>query len=71
MYPNPLKGNNLFIKTQQDSPIKIYNVLGKLILSDTVNSSKNKIDVSSLQKGIYLIKVTSGKSTTTKKLIKS
>jgi len=71
MYPNPLKGNNLFIKTQQDSTIKIYNVLGKLILSDIVNSNKNKIDVSSLQKGIYLIKVTSGNSTTTKKLIKS
>ena len=71
MYPNPLKGNNLFIRTQQDSTIKIYNVLGKLILSDTVNSNKNKVDVSSLQKGIYLIKVTSGNSTTTKKLIKS
>ena len=71
MYPNPLKGNNLFIKTQQDSTIKIYNVLGKLILSDIVNSNKNKVDVSSLQKGIYLIKVTSGNSTTTKKLIKS
>ena len=71
MYPNPLKGNNLFIKTGQNSTIKIYNVLGKLILSDIVNSNKNKVDVSSLQKGIYLIKVTSGNSTTTKKLIKS
>ena len=71
MYPNPLKGNNLFIRTEQNSTIKIYNVLGKLILSDIVNSNKNKVDVSSLQKGIYLIKVTSGNSTTTKKLIKS
>jgi endonuclease I/chitodextrinase len=71
MYPNPLKGNNLFIRTGQNSTIKIYNVLGKLILSDIVNSNKNKVDVSSLQKGIYLIKVTSGNSTTTKKLIKS
>ncbi|MEE9407852.1 MAG: endonuclease [Polaribacter sp.] len=71
IYPNPVSGNDLFIKTSQDSSIKIYNVLGKLMLTDSINSSKSKIDVSSLQKGIYLLKIITGNGSTTKKLIKS
>ena len=70
VYPNPTKGNNLFVKTKELSSVKIYNVLGKLIVSDTVNITKSKIDISSIKKGIYLLKIIQSNKTLIKKIIK-
>lgn len=71
IYPNPIKGNDLFIKTTQITQIKIYNIIGKLVLSKILNSSNNKVDISKLDKGVYLIKIVSQNKITTKKVIKS
>lgn len=70
IYPNPITGNDLFIKITKNSAVSIYNVLGKLIITDNVNLNKDRIDVSSLKKGIYLIKIKSENQLITKKLIK-
>ncbi len=69
-YPNPLNGNKLFIDTNQDLNIEIFNILGKRIISDEVNSNKNYLNLSNLNSGIYLIKISNGNQTITKKLIK-
>lgn len=69
-YPNPLNGNKLYIETNQSLKIEIFNILGKRIISDEVNSNKNYLNVSDLNSGMYLIKISNDNQTITKKLIK-
>ena len=71
MYPNPANGNKIYFNLKKDVNVNIYNVLGKLITSEKVNTNNNSIDISNFSKGIYLLKINSGKRFITKKLIKN
>ena len=71
MFPNPVNGNKIYFSVTEDATITIYNVLGKLLLTSEITKSKNNIDISEFSKGIYLIKINSGKQFITKKLIKN
>jgi len=70
IYPNPIKDNDLNIKTRTPLHIEIYNVLGKLILTSKVDAYNKTVNVSSLKQGVYLIKLNSEQGSITKKLIK-
>ncbi|MCF8370064.1 MAG: T9SS type A sorting domain-containing protein [Bacteroidales bacterium] len=72
IYPVPVS-DILFLDGLKDANrIKIYNVLGKEILSsEQVNGNSASIDVSSLIAGVYFISILQGsKIMTTKKLVK-
>ena len=71
MFPNPTNGDRIYFRVTEDATIHIYNVLGKLIQSSEVTKSKNSINISEFAKGIYLVKINSGKQFITKKLIKN
>ncbi|MDG1228008.1 MAG: T9SS type A sorting domain-containing protein, partial [Polaribacter sp.] len=71
MYPNPVNGNKIFFNLTKDVNVNIYNVLGKLITAEKINKKNNSIDVSNFSKGVYLLKINSGKRFITKKLIKN
>ena len=66
IYPNPTS-TTLFIYGIKNYDIKIFNKLGQITLQ-AYNS--NKIDVSSLPSGIYLIHITDGVKSSIKKFIK-
>jgi hypothetical protein len=66
MYPNPVK-NILTIDGLVVKDVVIYSVLGKAVLK---TSNQKTIDVSSLSKGVYFIKVSDGINASTKKFIK-
>ena len=66
MYPNPVK-NKLTIDGLVVKDVVIYSVLGKAVLNI---SNQNTINVSSLSKGVYFIKVSDGINASTKKFIK-
>jgi hypothetical protein len=71
IYPNPVK-NELFINTQLNlKSVEIYDVTGKQILRlDDIENDKS-INLSSLKKGIYLVKLkTPSGDFQTKKIIK-
>ncbi|MGA1226179.1 MAG: T9SS type A sorting domain-containing protein, partial [Tamlana sp.] len=70
MYPNPVKNGIVYFKTTQNLDIEIYNVLGKLITKENITQSKNSVNVTNLNKGIYLIKLIYKDGEVTKKLIK-
>ena len=66
-FSNPV---NDFVSINSNSTIdkvEIYNLLGNMVLKTTTNT--NKIDVSNLSKGIFLITAYSGLEKTTKKII--
>ena len=70
LYPIPVKDNlNFSLKNNEiTSSISIYNLLGQLI--QTVTNPSNSIDVSDLQSGSYLIKVTTDKGISSGKFVK-
>lgn len=73
IYPNPLKGNKLNISSTNTSPIlsiEILNVLGKSVFKQKLSNNASEINISSLNKGIYLVRLKSEKGSITKKLIK-
>ncbi len=70
MYPNPVKDNFIYFSSAQDLDVIIYDVLGKQVLQDKINSSKKDINISNLNKGIYLVKMFSNNQVVTKKLIR-
>ena len=71
MFPNPTNGDSIYFSVTEDATIKIFNVLGKTVAASEVTKSKNSINISELTRGIYLVKINSGKQFITKKLIKN
>lgn len=69
VYPNPAKTNTIFFNTTKELNIVIYDVLGKQVLATTTKNNKG-VNVSHLNKGIYLIKINTDSQSVTKKLIK-
>lgn len=69
IYPNPATGQKVYIttKTNQNKKIEVYNVLGKPVLS--TNLSGNELNISSLESGIYILKIKEGKNSATRKLV--
>ena len=69
VYPNPVTNGRLSIETNANATkaIAIYDVLGKQVLGTVTN--ENTIDVSTLQAGIYVIKITEAGKTATQKLV--
>ena len=69
LYPNPSNGGFVNIISNKTGAIKaqVFDVLGKQVLNDFVMNGR--LNVSSLNTGIYIIKLKQGTTTTTKKLI--
>ena len=70
MYPNPNTNGTLYFKTTTSLSVKVFNVLGKVVATQNIDADSNSFDISLLPKGVYLVKVNSGSSSITKKLIK-
>ncbi|MCF8219293.1 MAG: T9SS type A sorting domain-containing protein [Bacteroidales bacterium] len=72
IYPNPAI-NKLNIHTNQADNYQcfIYDVFGRLILTKHINSSAAfDINIQSLPKGVYILRLSSGNTETTQKFIK-
>ncbi|WP_338841598.1 leucine-rich repeat domain-containing protein [Flavobacterium ginsenosidimutans] len=70
IYPNPTKGE-LNIKNLNLEKANVYNTLGQLVKSFTLNSGNtdNSINLSGLPKGVYYIYLISGDAASAKKVI--
>lgn len=67
LYPNPAT-NKIEIRGIDINEVLIFDPFGKLILIN--NSNERIIDINSLQKGVYFIKIKSGELTYTTKFLK-
>ena len=69
IYPNPVKENYITITSPLEGPkeIKIYTIAGKKILDTTING--NTLDISSINSGFYILKVTINNQSKLSKLI--
>ena len=73
IYPNPvLNGDELNIKFKSNlsARLEVYNVAGKLVLTDEVsNQDSKKVNTNSLSNGIYLLKISTDNASTTRKVV--
>lgn len=71
VYPNPVANGTLFIETaaNAEKTVAIFDVLGKQVLNTT--TADNAVNVSGLNAGVYVVRITEeGKTATTKLVIK-
>lgn len=69
IYPNPTNSGFVNITTKANTAVTVtvYDVLGKQVLSKTLNN--NTLDVTSLTTGVYILKLNQNGTSTTKRLI--
>ncbi len=72
IYPNPANNNasTIYITSNDRNSIKkvaVYNVLGKQIKSTV--ATRKELDISSLNSGVYILKITEGSISETRKLV--
>lgn len=69
MYPNPVSKGTLYITSNSSEAklVSVYDLLGKQVLNS--KTSNNSVNVSSLNSGSYIVKITEDGKTDTKKLI--
>lgn len=71
VYPNPTADFwNISTSNQIISLVEVFDMTGKRVIEKQPQSLSSKIDASILVSGSYILKITTDKSTTTKKLIK-
>jgi hypothetical protein len=72
VYPNPIE-DILFVEglNETDIQVQIYSLLGKPItVVSNYNDGKLKIDLAELPKGIYILKLSTNNTNSTKRIVK-
>ena len=71
VYPNPF-ADQFTISSTFNTPVHltIINVLGETVHSQIIKTGNTQINMSSMAKGIYFIKINDAFSSTSKKIIK-
>ncbi|RZJ72680.1 MAG: T9SS type A sorting domain-containing protein [Flavobacterium sp.] len=69
IYPNPVSSGRVFItsKSTANKEVEIYDVLGKRILKADI--AGKELNISTLNPGVYIIKIKEGDASATRKLI--
>ncbi len=73
IYPNPIEKNELleinFIENL-DAKISLYNLLGKVVMTESVTNSESiKLDINTLNQGIYILKIDANNTSISKKIV--
>lgn len=69
IYPNPVD-NNLYLNTTENvKEVSIYNILGVSVYQNN-DFSGSSVDVSNLNEGVYIIRITTDNGRVTKRFIK-
>ena len=69
-FPNPVKSNQIFFNSLSSLKVEIYTLKGQLILDTLLKDSTKSIDISTLNLGLYIVKMTTNLGVMVKKLIR-
>ncbi|MDA7706333.1 endonuclease [Flavobacteriaceae bacterium] len=70
-FPNPVKSNQIFFKFTSELKVEIYDITGKLIINTLLKDRTTKsLDVSTLNSGLYVVKMSNNFGVQVKKLIR-
>jgi len=68
LYPNPAS-TILNLRNAENADIQVFDILGKLILSQTNISRDQQVNVSNLENGTYFMKISKDNAVTTKRFL--
>lgn len=72
VFPNPSNGNLVVNSNVKECIFEVYDLMGKKVLSQKLNEGESKVDLTSLNNGTYLFKVSqNGKTVKTDKVVLS
>lgn len=70
IFPNPANDNFTIKSNETIKEIAIFNLLGQKVKSIKMENSKSiAVDISSFDKGVYMVNISTGKKTITRKII--
>lgn len=69
-YPNPVKDMLNLSYSSDITSVEVYNMLGQKVITKTLNVSQGQIDMSNLNTGNYIVKVTADGLVKTIKVVK-
>lgn len=69
-FPNPVKSNQIFFNSLPSLKVEIYTLKGELIIEMLLKDSTKSIDISALNSGLYIVKMTTNFGVKVKKLIR-
>lgn len=58
VYPNPAQNQLTLTNDEVITQVNIYSITGQLMLQETLNSTDCNLDISTLNNGIYIVRVT-------------
>ena len=72
IFPNPAKGvlNVSIDDIQGNTTLRVYNVMGKLVMQQQVSKSVTQINIAKLPAGVYMLNMSDGNSVTSMKFVK-
>ncbi len=72
LFPNPANNSlNVWIEgAEQRAQLRIYDIMGKLVMQQSSTNTLTSLNVSKLPAGIYLLNVSNGKETRAAKFVK-
>ena len=70
VYPNPTNGVfSIDLEVIGSYDVSVYNVLGQTVLSTSIHTVNNQIDLSTFNKGIYTVELKDGDVVYTEKVV--
>ena len=72
LYPNPAKDMLYIQMNDRDAGavIRIYDLTGHMVMSKSLENRTTRIDISTLRKGIYLLRINSYEKVVTRRIVK-
>lgn len=71
LYPNPTSGAfTVEFLEEVDATIEVVDLVGRVVLSKTVQENISTVDISDKPSGVYFVKIIRGELTTTRQIIK-
>ena len=68
--PNPVQSNQVFFNATSSLKVEIYSLTGELVINAFLNHSTKALDISALNSGLYIVKMTANSGVSVKKLIR-
>lgn len=70
IHPNPVTDQiNISVEDYNNASLEVYNLLGEVVKSETINSPNTNVNVSGLNNGTYIVRVLSGDKVATQKVV--
>ena len=69
LYPNPTSGQ-LSIEAEEMTTVSVYDLVGQCVMQMTAKDGQADLDMSQLQNGIYLVKVSTANGSAMQRVVK-